>query len=142
MNGKGYFWAMQRGEIPPSPIRILLGWQLLDVDLKAGTLRAQFEAKPEFLNPAGVVQGGMLAAMLDNVLGAALGAGLEPGQFLVTLELKTSFLHPARTGTLIGEGRVLRRGKSIAFLEGHLEDRDGNLVAKASATVHIVSTDK
>jgi acyl-coenzyme A thioesterase PaaI-like protein len=33
----------------------------------------------------------MLAAILDNVLGGALAARLEPGQFVVTLELKTGY---------------------------------------------------
>ncbi len=142
MSEEGYFWAMQQGKIPPSPVRLLLGWQLLDVSPQIGTLHAQFKAKPEFLNPAGMVQGGLLTAMLDNVMGAALGARLKPGQFVVTLELKTSFFHPAREGTLIGEGHVIKQGKSIGFLEGHLKDTEGNLIAKASATARIVSSDK
>lgn len=142
MSEEGYFWAMQQGKIPPSPVRVLLGWQLLDVNPQAGMLRAQFKAKPAFLNPAGVVQGGLLTAMLDNVMGAALGARLKPGQFVVTLELKTSFFHPAREGILIGEGQVIQQGKSIGFLEGHLTDTEENLIAKASATVRIVFSEK
>ncbi len=139
MSREGVFWDMQTGKTPPSPVRILLGWKLLEVNPEAGTIRAQFAGKPEFLNPAGVVQGGLLAAMLDNTLGAALAAQLGPGQSVVTLELKTSFIHPARVGILVGEGWVVSRGRSICFLEGHLQDSNGNLVAKASATVRIVS---
>lgn len=135
----GYFWDMQTGRMPPSPARTLLGWKLLNADPALGVARAQFEAKPQFLNPMGMVQGGLLSAMLDNVMGAALAARLPPGQFVVTLELNASFIQPARPGQLIGEGRVIRQGQSVCFLEGHLEDLQGRLLTRASATVLIVS---
>jgi uncharacterized protein (TIGR00369 family) len=51
-----------------------------------------------------------------------------------TLELKVSFLRPARPGPLRGIGRVLRWGKTIAFTEGELYDPEGLLIAKATAT--------
>ncbi len=141
MGKKGYFWEMQTGKRPPSPVRVLLGWEVLEVNPEVGVIRAQFEAKPEFLNPTGAIQGGMLAAMLDNVLGAALAARLKPGQFVVTLELKTSYIHPAKVGALVGEGRVVNMGRTICFLEGELHAPDGNLIATATATALIVSED-
>jgi len=39
-----------------------------------------------------------------------------------------------------GTVRVVHRGGTIAFLEGHLCDPDGNLVATATATARIVRT--
>jgi uncharacterized protein (TIGR00369 family) len=107
---------------------------MVEADPAARTLRVQFEARSEFLNPAGVVQGGFLAAMLDETFSPAVAACLQPGEFPATLEMKVSFVAPARVGTLIGEARVVNQGKSICFLEGKLSDLEGRLVATGTAT--------
>jgi uncharacterized protein (TIGR00369 family) len=127
------------GRRSPPPAAALLGFELLDIDEAKGAIRVRFTARPEFANPIGVVQGGFLAAMLDDTLGPALVATLEPGQFAPTLELKVNFLRPAKPGRLIGRGRVVDRGGSIAFLEGSLSDADGVTVATATATARIMT---
>jgi uncharacterized protein (TIGR00369 family) len=89
------------------------------------------------LNPAGAVQGGFLAAMLDDTLGPALVAGLEPGDFAPATDLHVQFLRPAKPGRLLGRGRAVCRGREIGFLAGELLDEDGVVVAVATATVQI-----
>lgn len=135
---KGYFWDVMEGRRPPPPAAALLGFELVEIDESKGTIRVRFAARPEFANPIGVVQGGFLAAMLDDTLGPALQSTLEPDQFAPTLELKVNFVSPARPGVLIAEGRVVARGGSIAFLAGELRTEDGTLVATATATARIV----
>jgi uncharacterized protein (TIGR00369 family) len=137
---QGFFWDVMEGRKPAPPAAALLGFKLLEVDPEHGTLRAQFEATAQFLNPVGDVQGGFLAAMLDDTMGPALVSTLGPDEFAPTLELKVSFLRPAKLGTLFGEGRVVSKGSSIAFLSGELRDPDGELVATATATARIVRT--
>jgi uncharacterized protein (TIGR00369 family) len=78
--------------------------------------------------------------MLDDTLGPALVATLGAGQFAVTLELKVNFLRPATVGRLIGRGRIVHRGGSVAFLEGSLADADGATLATATATARIITT--
>jgi uncharacterized protein (TIGR00369 family) len=126
------------GRRAPPPAAALLGFELLAIDESKGTIRVRFAARPEFANPIGMVQGGFLAAMLDDTLGPALQSTLAPDQFAPTLELKVSFISPARPGALIAEGRVVARGGSIAFLAGELRTEDGTLVATATATARIV----
>jgi uncharacterized protein (TIGR00369 family) len=126
------------GRKPPPPAAALLGFELLAIDPAHGTIRVRFAARPEFTNPIGVIQGGLLAAMLDDTLGPALTATLEPGHFAPTLELKVNFIAPAQPGTLIGEARVVSRGGSIAFLAGELRTEQGALIATATATARIV----
>jgi uncharacterized protein (TIGR00369 family) len=116
----------------------LLGFQLLAVDPEAGTIEVGFTATETFLNPVGTVQGGMLAAMLDDTLGPALVATLAQDEFGTTADLQVQFLRPARPGRLVGRGRVLRRGKQIAFLAGELSDESGAVVATATATAVII----
>jgi uncharacterized protein (TIGR00369 family) len=137
----GPFWDAMAGRAPMPPAAATLRWALVDADTDAGSIEVAFTASPDLINPAGNVQGGFLAAMLDDTLGPALVATLEDGQFAVTLELKVSFLRPARLGRLVGRGRVVHRGGSIAFLEGSLRDSDGMTVATATATARIISTE-
>jgi len=98
----------------------------------------RFAARPEFMNHTGKVQGGFLAAMLDDTLGPALVATLGPEEFAPTIELKVNFLRPVSHGTLTGRGRVVHRGGSIAFLAGELLDSAGLIVATATATARII----
>ena len=132
------FWAAVRGDVPPPPAARLLGWKVLEAVPGSGRIRVQFEASPEFTNPIGNVQGGFLAAMLDDTLGPALATTFEPDEFAPTLELKVNFLRAAKPGTLIGTGQVVHRGRSVAFLQGELHDSSGALMATATATAGLV----
>jgi uncharacterized protein (TIGR00369 family) len=123
------------GRAPMPPAAGVLGWELVSVDPDAGTIEVAFAATDEFLNPVGVIQGGFLAAMLDDTMGPALVATLGPGLFALTADLQ--FLRPARPGRLTGRGRVVRRGKDVAFLAGELLDESGQVVAAATATALI-----
>ena len=97
---EGHFWDVVHGRKPAPPAAMLLGFKLLEADPGAQTIRIEFQARSEFTNPIGDIQGGFLAAMLDDTLGPALVQTLGPGQFAPTLELKISFLKAAKPGTL------------------------------------------
>jgi uncharacterized protein (TIGR00369 family) len=134
---EGPFWDVMEGRVPPPPAAITLGWELVAVDPDAGTIEVAFAVPDAFLNPVGVIQGGFLAAMLDDTLGPALVATLGPGEFAPTTDLHVQFLRPARPGRLLGRGRIVRRGTDIGFLAGELVDESGSVVATATATAQI-----
>ena len=101
-------------------------------------MRMAYEAKPEFENGAGAIQGGIITAMLDNAMSIALLRQTSFAYAIPTLELKTSYFRAARVGgALFGEGRVAHQGRSIAFLEGTLTNAEGEVLATASATVRL-----
>jgi uncharacterized protein (TIGR00369 family) len=133
----GPFWDFVEGRREPPPAAALLGFELVDIDPEAGTIEIAFTASERFLNPAGDVQGGFLAAMLDDTMGPALVATLDDGEWAPTIDLQVQFLSPARPGRLGATGRVVRKGRDIAFLAGELRDADGQLVATATATARI-----
>lgn len=116
---------------------MLLGWEPVAVDPDAETIEVAFTATEQFLNPAGDVQGGFLAAMLDDTLGPALVATLGEGEWAPTIDLQVQFLRPAKSGKLHGLGRVVRRGRDIAFLAGELRTERGDVVATATASAII-----
>ena len=135
--GTNPIWDVIEGRAEPKGVGGWLDRTFVDVDPDGGKVRARFEPKPEHINNLGQVQGGIISAMLDATLGPALSTTLDADEAGPTLELHVSFLRPAR-GTLLATGKVVHRTSSIAFMEGSLEDRDGNLVARATATVKIV----
>jgi uncharacterized protein (TIGR00369 family) len=137
MGREGPFWDVMEGRVAPPPAAGLLGWELVAVDPDEGTIEVSFLATEHFLNPVGVVQGGLLAAMLDDTLGPALVATLGPGEFAPTTDLHVQFLRPAQPGRLVGRGRIVRRGREVAFLAGELCDESGRVVAVATATAQI-----
>jgi uncharacterized protein (TIGR00369 family) len=100
-------------------------------------VRVRYTARPEFGNPQGAIQGGFLAAMLDDAMGPALFTLLGSDQFAPTIEIKVNFLRPARPGPIIAEGRVVHRTRSLAFLEGTLATDGGDLIATGTATARI-----
>jgi uncharacterized protein (TIGR00369 family) len=135
---EGPFWDVMQGRKPPPPAASTLGFKLIEVDPQQGTISVQFEAKQEFSNPLGNVQGGFLAAMLDDTLGPALVATLPKDHFAPTIELKVNFIRPAKPGRIVGTGRVVFKGGTIAFLAGELKSERGELLATATATARIV----
>jgi uncharacterized protein (TIGR00369 family) len=137
MRGIDILRGVSDGSQQLPPAAALLGWQALT--LEPGHVRVRFTAREEFNNPQGNVQGGFLAAMLDDTMGPALFTLLPLDQFAPTLEMKVSFLRPAKVGTLIAEGRVVHRTRSIAFLEGTLSDEAGELIATGTATARIMA---
>lgn len=138
LSGLDVLRGVASGETPLPPAAELLGWKALV--LRPGYARVQYTAREAFYNPAGTVQGGMLAAMLDDAMGPALFTLLPVGQFAPTLQMHVSFLSPAYAGTLVAEGRVVHRTRGVAFLEGRLNDSDGNLLATATATARIMAS--
>jgi len=119
------------------PAARLLGRRIVSTDRRAGVVELEFQALPEFANRHGGVMGGMLAAMLDSTVGCAAVATLG-GQSVVTLTMHVTYLRPAAIGTIHARGRVVHRGGSIAFAEGELRDRSGEVAASATATLRIV----
>lgn len=136
MDRDAFFWQVQDGKLPAPRAATTLGISIKQVSPEAGSIEVEFHGKPEFTNPAGNIQGGFLAAMLDDTMGPALAATLKAGEFAPTLNLNVSFAKPARVGVLQGKGRVIKRGKEVCFLSGELY-QDGELVAFATATAII-----
>ena len=135
LTGLDVMRAVAEGVIETPPAAALLGWKALK--LEPGHVRVRYTARPEFGNPQGAIQGGFLAAMLDDAMGPALMTLLEADQFAPTIEIKVNFMRPARPGAIIAEGRVVHRTRSLAFLEGNLQTEDGDLIATGTATARI-----
>ena len=90
---------------------------------------------PWHLNSWSVAHGGVIMSLLDvamAVAGRSLNSKAGGG---VTVEMKTSFVQPAKEGSrLIVSGRVFHRSTTMAFCESEVRDTHDRLIAKAMGT--------
>lgn len=121
-------------DLPMPPIARLLGWKLVALDPQAGTIVVEFLAKPEFANPSGFVQGGIIAAMLDDTLGPVAFAMTGGRRMTTTIDLHIHYLRPVAIGRITATAEVTRLGRTLAFLKGELFDVEGKLSATATAS--------
>jgi len=88
-------------------------------------------------NPQGVCHGGMLLAFADMVLGVVVSHAAPELGLLPTVAMTSDFLAPAPVGCfVVGTGRLLRRSRKLAFVDGHLRV-DGRLVLRTSGILKI-----
>jgi uncharacterized protein (TIGR00369 family) len=80
--------------------------------------------------------------MLDDCMGPAILVATNAQSFPSTINLNAQFLTPAKPGQIIGKGRVVKIGKTIGFVEAELEDANGSILARASASVRITAMPK
>jgi uncharacterized protein (TIGR00369 family) len=127
-----HFWLTDPLALTPSSA--FLGCRPVEADPGRGFARNAFPLRPELLNPLGALQGGFIAAMLDDTvsIGALITIG---GDYVVpTLEMKISFFKPVMGREAFAEGGLVKRGKTIVFMEGQMVDEAGDLCARISST--------
>ncbi len=91
-------------------------------------------AGPQHANPMGTLHGGILCDIADAAMGMAFASTLAPEETFTTVELKINFFRPVWEANLKAEGKVVRRGRSLGYVECEITDESGQLIAKASST--------
>src|ERR1700687_5902562 len=99
-------------------------------------------AGPQHANPMGTLHGGVLCDIADAAMGIAFATTLGPEESLTTVELKINFFRPVWEARLRAEGKVVRRGSLMGYMECEITDEQGRLVAKASSTCMALSGDR
>jgi uncharacterized protein (TIGR00369 family) len=123
-------------QIPPN-CEVTLGMTCVDKTQPGRTVWRML-ADERFANPIGIIQGGFLAAMADSAMGSATitfarAAGHKV--FSSSIEMKTSFLAPARVGAVLEcTARVVHGGARVAFAEAEVVDDQAVVVARASSS--------
>lgn len=100
-------------------------------DTEKEVCRIRFPADEIFFNPQGSLHGGAMASAMDISMGHLVNKVAGPG---ATIEMKIQFMRPVPSGEAIVEGRFLRRGRTLSFMESRLWDGEERLCAMATAT--------
>lgn len=87
----------------------------------------------------GIVQGGIVTGWLDAAMASACLFDGDPQLAVASLEIKVSFLLSAHPGVYRSYGTVIRRGRSVAFMEAELRDAQERVIARGSSTAALRS---
>jgi len=107
------------------------------VEFSPGRLLATMEARDELLTPMGSLHGGVMAGLVDHVLGCVLYPLMKPGQWAATTEFKLNYLAAVRKGTLTAESTVLSMTKRTAVVRVEVSN-DGVPACIAQGTLLVV----
>ena len=106
----------------------LLGFRL--VGITQDELVGEVAVTDELANRNGVMHGGAIMAMADNLGGTATMINLPPGKTTTTVESKTNFLRPIRVGdTATGRSIPLHRGRTTMVWQTTISRGDGKVAA-------------
>jgi len=123
-----------------APFIVDLG--VVPVAVGEGAVSTELRVQQRHTQHTGVVHAGVMATMADHSMGAAAQTLAPDGHWILTAELKTSLLRPARCERLLCEAQVLKPGRLITFTEASVWALSGDqrtLVMKASATMAVTA---
>jgi acyl-coenzyme A thioesterase PaaI-like protein len=121
----------------PPPVFESMHGEFIAFDPQAGILRTRFPVLHEFLNPYKTMQGGMLAAAVDNTIGPLSMLVAPPN---VTRRLEMKYSKPVTTDLpyITVEGKFLgQEGQRLTF-SAAVRDPQGALLARARASHWII----
>lgn len=120
---------------PPSAK--FLGLEVIDFSLEDRWCEFAFAPRVEMANPAGHVQGGFVAAMLDDAMGLCATIATRMEAIVPTLQLNVTFMEPTPMARVLARAEVLRLGRNTAQMQSSLTRVDGLRLATATASAVI-----
>jgi uncharacterized protein (TIGR00369 family) len=125
-------------EAKPHALSVKLGLEKVVDHGENGRAVIHYRAAMDMCHSGGIVQGGFVTGWIDAAMAHLIMAKTAYEFSPLTLEIKVSFLQSAAPGLIIAEAWIERLGRSTAFLEGHIKNDKGEVLAKASSTVRLV----
>ncbi len=100
-----------------------------------GFVRLEMPVRPEHRNTVGYLHGGVIASLLD-IAGALSGNyGSSQDSVSVTINMNTSYMAPLKSATVVAEGELVRRTRSLFFAQAKILDPENSrLCATSMAT--------
>ena len=96
---------------------------------------AELPVREDFNNRFGIMHGGAIMALADNLGGTATIANLKPGQRTTKVESKTNFFAPIPVGDIAkAECTPLHRGRTTMVWQTRITRGDGRLAAVVTQT--------
>ena len=132
MNYPEYLEQLRTGQKGLNPFLDFLNVSL--VDLSEGRACFRMSVRPEYLQGAKIMQGGLIVAMADEAIAHAMMTQLNPDEGLTTIELKSNFLAGVTDGELLAEATVFKKGQSLIIGDCLVKDSEGKNICRVSAT--------
>ncbi len=117
----------------PSPFAHWLDGILEEVEF--GQLSIRFTVRPDMTNPHGMLHGGVISGMLDDVIGTTV-ATLDKEQPFVSINLSVDFVQGARVSDeVIAKAKVIRNGRTAVYVQAELFNQSAKLLAVATSNL-------
>ena len=135
----GYIEEIRRQGRDANPFFTFMGIEIRSFG--GGEAELAMEVTPRMYNGEGWMQGGIFSALSDEAMALALYTLLSEEETIATISETTSFLRGIREGTVIARGKVIRKGKRIAFAEAAalLAGEDGHILSRSTASFAVRS---
>jgi uncharacterized protein (TIGR00369 family) len=127
-----YLKKIEEGRKGMNPFLDFMGIRL--TDMANGYARFQMPVRHDFLQGAGIVQGGLIVAMADEAIAHAMMTQLSPDEGLTTIELKSNFLAGVQNGELVATATVFKKGQSLIIGDCLVTDDKEKNICRVSAT--------
>ena len=100
---------------------------------------AELPVREELNNRFGVLHGGAVMSLADNIGGTATFANLRDGERTATIESKTNFFAPIPVGdTAFAECTPLHKGRTTMVWQTRITRNDGRLAAVVTQTQLVI----
>lgn len=107
--------------------------------IERGYTEFSIPIKKEMTNPYGNIHGGMMACVMDEIIGWSV-VSLDTNNHYTSLNLNVDFLYAIKEGnTMRATAKVIREGKKIIHVECTVVDLNGNLLGKASSNLIVTN---
>jgi 1,4-dihydroxy-2-naphthoyl-CoA hydrolase len=132
---------MNEAALKQPPFAGFLGMKVTHVSPERVT--AELVMREELNNRFGIMHGGAIMALADNIGGTATMANLKPGQSTTTIESKSNFFAAVPIGdTAYAECTPLHRGRSTMVWQTRVTRGDGKLCALVTQTQMVLERGK
>jgi len=116
--------------------------QMLGAELVSATIdriEARLVVREDMGNGSGILHGGVYMSFADYLGAIGTVVNLPKGASTTTMESKTNFFRPARTGDVItGVSTPLHKGRRTMVWQTRLTDKDGKLLAMITQTQMVI----
>jgi uncharacterized protein (TIGR00369 family) len=132
-----YLERLRSGDNALNPFLDFMGMIL--EELADGYARFRMPIRHEFLQGAGVVQGGLIVAVASETIAHAVMTLLGPGEGIATIEVKNNFLATAKDGVLIAEGKVFKKGRTVIIGDCVVSSDSGNALSRTTSSILLLA---
>jgi len=132
-----YLKRLRSGDKTLNPFLDFMGMIL--EELGDGHARFRMPIRPEFLQGAGVVQGGLLVSMASETIAHAVMTVLKSGEGIATIEVKNNFLATAKAGVLIAEGKVFKKGRTVIIGDCIVSSDSGKALSRTTSSILLLA---
>ena len=135
------FYEWFKANFPPPPSAVTLGWTVVGVDVEKGVATIDFTATEEMFNPGGSIQGGYLAAMMDDTMGPLMTVMAAGRRLPSTTDLHLQYHRRAAPGTIRCVAKIIRMGRLVATCSAEMFDGEGQLLVTGIQTAVMMQFD-